>query len=306
MNNDVEKLLRSFEGPEPGDSAAQAIFAAARAQAQANAQRRAGRRRLIRKLSIAAVACLLIALAASLLAPSQEPVEMGTVACERMPLMRKGEATVLLRGQRLFTGDVLQPEVRSDISLDDGSSVRIDAGTKVALCVPGENERVRLLLERGRIFVRAASAPGSFIVAGTGEVRVLGTAFSVEEQDARTRVSVIGGEVALTTAGGSIELERGETGAVRRGAAPRKTGDNPYILTLWARDTTRFDNRPLGDVIDWLTFNTSYRFTLPPQARDIRVSITIRDEPIEQVIRTLGLVSGLTFTVDRNDVTVKQ
>jgi len=305
MNNDVEKLLRSFEGPEPGAAATQAIFAAARAQAQANAQRRAARRRLIRKVS-AAAACLLIVLAVGLLTLSPDAVEMGTVACERMPLMRESEAVVLLRGQRLFTGDVLLPEVRSDILLHDGSSVRIDAGTRMVLGVPGKNERVRLTLETGRVFVRAAYAPGSFIVAGTGEVRVVGTAFSVEEQDARTRVSVIGGEVALTTGGGSIDLERGETGAVRRGAAPRKTADNPYILTRWARDATRFDNRPLGDVIDWLTFNTSYRFTLPPKARDIRVSITIRDEPIEQVIGTLGLVSGLTFAVDRNDVTVKQ
>jgi len=238
MNNDVEKLLRSFEGSEPSPQTSQAIFAAARRQAQQNALR-SRRSRIVRRIAIAAAACILIGIAASTLMPSGKPATAGSVVSERLPVVRDGEHLTLHRDDPIYMGDILLPEVRSDIVLADGSNVRLDADANLTLATPGEDTRVRLELKSGKIFARVASAPGEFIVAGTGEIRVVGTAFGVEQHTNRMQTSVIDGTVILSAGGDILKLKRGETGAVREGAAPHKTGDDPNIKTATVSHSRR-------------------------------------------------------------------
>ncbi|MEO9340302.1 FecR domain-containing protein [Mesorhizobium sp. SB112] len=81
---------------------------------------------------------------------------------------------------------------RRSIELSDGSSVLLDADSALDEDYTAAERRVRLL--RGGAFFDVASSNVPFIVrAGSGEVRVLGTAFAVR----------------LTDDGGLVTLERG-------------------------------------------------------------------------------------------------
>lgn len=81
---------------------------------------------------------------------------------------------------------------RRTIQLSDGSSVLLDADSALDVDFSTTERRVRLL--RGNAFFDITRSNAPFIVqAGSGEVRVLGTAFAVQ----------------LLESGGSVTLERG-------------------------------------------------------------------------------------------------
>ena len=103
-----------------------------------------------------------------------------------------------------------------------------------------------------------------------------------------------------------IELERGQSGAAREGAAPELTSDNPNKALRWARDPVRFKDRPLGEVLDWLSRNSSYRFSAPPAVREMRVSVVISDEPMLEIIDAMMLTCNLTRDVQGNDITINK
>ncbi|MCB9604002.1 MAG: FecR domain-containing protein, partial [Sandaracinus sp.] len=117
------------------------------------------------------------------------------------------------------------------LRFDDASTIELAPGTAIA---PTRNEATRfdIALARGR--ARFEVTPGGprewTIDAGLARVRVLGTAFVVERDDAHVRVAVEHGHVRVEGAlvrGGRIDLHDGESLLVERAAevATRETGE---------------------------------------------------------------------------------
>jgi ferric-dicitrate binding protein FerR (iron transport regulator) len=112
--------------------------------------------------------------------------------------------------------------------------------------------------------------------------------------------------VRLGTDAGQIELGRGEAARAAAGAAPVRTSDAPSEALAWARDWTRFEDRPLGEVLDWIASNSPYRFDAPAEVRAQRVSIAIADEPVSCVLTTLLISCNLHRSNNNNDVSIQQ
>jgi ferric-dicitrate binding protein FerR (iron transport regulator) len=324
MNDrDIEKLLRSFEGPSPRGETTRRIMDAARKTAgrhdKAPAPR--GMSRLRRWLPVAA--CIAIALTVWLLVQrrdtgppdimsgsltgtvSKGAVPLGKVASDSLDVKREGKTYSLKREAALFAADELAPALRADIKLADGSTVRLDKDSRLKLHKTSEDERGRIGLESGRIFVRVAKAPGEFIVLAGAEVRVAGTAFGVSRNDRGTSVNVIEGRVVIGSVGRQIELSRGESATAQEGAPPTRTTADPNPAVAWARDATRFDNRPLTDVLDWISSNSSYRFDVPAEVASRRVSVAVADQPMREVIEAVAIACGLKSSVADHNVTMK-
>lgn len=269
--------------------------------------------RMLRLPWLAAAAVLLLAagVGAWLLGrPSASPTpssrSLGRTLTGGLVAVRRGQDAQLPAGSEVFAGDALSAPQGGGLELADGSTVKLDRGTGLTISPPMTGERVRLRLDSGRVFVRAAHVPGSFVVAASAEVRVLGTVFGVEEAGGRTAVSVQDGRVAVSSAGKAIELVRGLSGAAAAGAAPELTGADADEALKWARDWTRFEDRPLGEVLDWLAANSSYRFQMDEALRGRhRVTVAIAGEPPREVIEALMLSCGLDYRFDGHDVTVK-
>jgi len=304
MNDrDIENMLRSLEGPGPREETTRSIMRAARA-CEPLLKRKKPARRLMRWAALAAAACACAAAFAWLLIGSGEPV--GTVASERLDVWRNEKLVALGREADLFAGDEIVTASRADVTLADGSTVRLDKGTRLVLRRTTEGERARLVLKAGGIFLRVSTAPGEFVVTGSAEVRVLGTSFGVREADGRTTVNVIGGRVALRSGDEVIELSRGESAAAREGGSPAKTAADPNIALAWARDPARFENRPLGEVLDWISSNSTYRFDAPPEIAEIRVNVTAAEQPLRDVIEALALACDLKYSLEDHDVTMRR
>jgi ferric-dicitrate binding protein FerR (iron transport regulator) len=231
------------------------------------------------------------------------PAAVGQAQSAGLLLTRDTRETALAAGALLFAGDSLRAGTRADLVLVDGSSVRLDRGTALGIAVPEPGERAHLELGAGRIFLRVTPAPGRFrIAAGAAAVEVLGTVFGVARADGGAEASVYEGRVRVGTGAGQLEIGRGESARADAGAAPVKLAGNPVEMLAWARDWTRFEDRPLGDVLDWIAANSPYRFTASAAVRARRVSVAIADEPMQRTLETLLITCRLTRSGLDHDV----
>ena len=295
-------------------------------------------RRVIR-WPFAAAAAIVIAAAAGVLLhtfaarrtrdrdTSPLPTTADTIATVKSAGLRRLRGPDLLPlpvGAPLRNGDQLTAVTRADIAFIDGSTVRVDRGARLAVTwvqpaqppgtgaadpspasSPAPDGRPHVELTAGRIFVRVPPGRNGFTISASAAVRVAGTIFGVEERNDRTAVNVLDGRVSVESAGTAIELTRGESGSAPLGQAPVADADDPNRALAWARDPTKFEERPLGEVLDWLEQNSSFRFTVTPGAlRQVRVNLAVMDEPMQQVVEALSLACGLNVAINESDVAV--
>jgi len=308
---DIEKLLQRLEGPAPRPETTRAVMELARKSAAPSTtaamhsvKARAFRARL--RWAVAALVLISVATGVGVWLRGGKTV-LATVASDALQVRRDGQALTLNREAPLYAGDEIAAETESDILLKDQSTVRIDTGTLLRLDPPRKGERARLALEKGRVFLSVSPAEGAFLVSASAEVRVVGTRFGVVEDNGLTSVHVLSGRVALQSAGAELTLERGRSGEARKDNAPVETAADPDDALLWARDMIFFENRPLGEVLDWLADNSSYRFEASEDLRArIQVSVAVGDEPIPDIVRALALTCGLRHEFDGHDVTITE
>ena len=300
---DIKRLLHRLEGPTPRPETTRAIMDAARRATTPSTDRRKPGSRPLRW---AVAASILLCVTAGIWLTAAREV-LATVASDTLPVRRNDKITLLGRQAPLYAGDEIAATATSDIILNGRSKVRIDAGALLRLHPPRSGERARLALRKGRIFLRVSQAQGAFIVAATAEVSVLGTNFGVEEQNGLTSVHVLSGSVALRSGGQELTLDRGRSGKARNRGVPVETTTDPNFALLWARDATLLENRPLGEVLDWLAANSSYRFQTPAHLRtSVKVTVAIGDEPVPEVLTALMLTCNLRHNIEGYNVQIRE
>lgn len=89
------------------------------------------------------------------------------------------------------------------VSLSDGSSVRLDLGTSIAVKIG--SARRDIVLQQGRaVFDVASDASRPFVVdAGVGTITALGTQFEVQREGESVSVTLLEGSVGIDAAGGT-------------------------------------------------------------------------------------------------------
>ena len=161
--------------------------------------------------------------------------------------------TLLLHAQSDYLTGV--GEVRKAI-LDDGSTVHLDAESALAVQYAPARRAVRLL--RGQAFfeVTPSSARPFTIVAGSLEIMVTGTRFSVGLGQDRVAVAVASGGVEVTPSplrNRVVRLAAGDrlvmdlaTGSIDESRLP------PADIAAWRDGQLIVDGAPLADVVEQL------------------------------------------------------
>lgn len=184
---------------------------------------------------------------------------------------------------------------RGHADLADGSRIELNTGS--ALDVAYNDTERRVTLARGEAFFDVKRDPSKpFVIkAGAGEVRVLGTAFSVERQGEGAQVTVIRGKVRVSAAGKSIDLLPNQQVSFS-GGPPRA----PYMvdaksLLAWSEGRLVLRNRPLGEVIDAVDRYYPGEIVLTnSEAAKRRVNAVVDLDRIEDWVRTLQRSQDLT------------
>lgn len=187
-----------------------------------------------------------------------------------------GSATLRLTGTALrWPSDYAAPiGGQLHASLDDKTQVVLDSGAAIDLAY---DSRARTIsLRSGRAFVDVGRDTRPFrIMAGTVEVRDIGTRFSVERDGAVVRVAVERGEVALRPADETRpeqHLTAGQTGGYAQGFLPVWAVPND-ISFAWLDHRLFFSQQPLGEVVQQLRrYHRGWIVVATPRLANVKIS----------------------------------
>lgn len=173
--------------------------------------------------------------------------------------------------------------------LDDGTRVLLDADSELIAHIGARQRRIELLRGEARFEVLHDPSRQLEISAGSGRIADIGTHFDVEMLTGSTRVSVLEGEVSVSTNRGRTLLVAGQAGGFdgTGNLAPVSALDE--ATTYWAQGQRHFDRERLADVLERLARYHAVSFTFADQGlRDLRVSGTFKTGDLDLFLRTLA------------------
>lgn len=143
---------------------------------------------------------------------------------------------------------------QSPVDLADGSRIRLNTDTAIAVDLMPDRRRVRLF--RGQAWFDVATDVGRPFVVETsmGSVGVVGTRFDVRVDDNNAVVSLFEGRVTLDTAAAPAEepplvLKPGEQARLSSNSVSRAVRFDRTEVTAWLRGQLVFYNSPLAQVV---------------------------------------------------------
>jgi transmembrane sensor len=191
------------------------------------------------------------------------------------------------------------------VTLDDGSFVRLAAGSRLRVWGTQETREVSL---NGRAFfavTRDETRP--FVVrVGPGEVRVLGTRFEVAEEADGVRTIVVEGRVSVSNDAGSVEVPAGSLAHMTEGNTPTlEGGEDVWALLEWPEGLLIFQGTPLSRVAE----EVSRYFGRPlvvaaPDLGSRRITAWFLSEPFEEVAEAICMVVDASCNQEGGGVTL--
>ena len=158
-------------------------------------------------------------------------IATGTVEVRSSDGMWRPMATgaAIVGGARVRTG----PGVRCEFAMNDGSEVRVNENTELAL-----NDRRRLDLASGQVFSLVAQSQAPFQVAAAGAtVTALGTRFDLQCQTDRVILAVLEGSTRLSDRGNDQVVAAGQVVSLANGrVTPLQDSQVLDQATRWIDD----------------------------------------------------------------------
>lgn len=193
--------------------------------------------------------------------------------------------------------------------LSDGTHVWLNADSRMrypSRFVAGERQ---VYLEGEAYFEVERDSSRPFVVKTQGtEVRVLGTAFNVKAYpEEPQRTTLVEGSVEVASSGDEVRLAPGEQAvAGREGLRVRNVNVREQIA--WLRHVFVFENTPLEEVLAnlerWYDIET---FVVNPSLRELRFTASFsRYEPLEKILKTLGMTTSVAFELKGRTVFVRR
>lgn len=184
------------------------------------------------------------------------------------------------------------PAQWQQVKLEDGSQLTLSGNSAVDLTFNGQQRQVRLL--RGEILVQVAhDATRPFtVVTEDGQMRALGTRFTVKREAPGTLLSMLESTVAATAANqpDDVQVRAGEQARITPDAVKRLGRIDPRATDdAWKHHQLVVQDRPLPEVLDELArqYGGHVQFNRQ-QLADLRVSAVL---PLDNPRRALQLIA---------------
>lgn len=178
-----------------------------------------------------------------------------------------------------------------NVTLEDGSRVTLDTGTRLHVAYTAATRR--LVLERGQaIFEVAKGQPRRFVVdAGGQEVVAHGTEFSVRYDPGGVKVTLIEGRVSVRSRGaGAVAMRPADV--LTAGPAGVSLRHDPGAVAAaanWRAGLVIVEDRPLSEVVAEMNRYAATPLTLDPAAANIRISGSFRAGDVGPFVEALRL-----------------
>lgn len=198
---------------------------------------------------------------------------------------------------------------RRTVTLDDGSIIEMDAGTRLSVTMTAESRVVELQSGRAMFDVaRDVTRPFS-VDAGSARTTALGTRFQVQRQQRQVVVVLTEGSVAVTPDVG------GDAGSWRERLAPgeqltidqltaardRKLVD-PAIATSWTQGRHLFRSTPLAQAVEEVNRYAVKKVRLgDPSLAQLKVGGNFVAGDAEQIVAAFAAVLPVRVVQGGND-----
>lgn len=219
----------------------------------------------------------------------------------RLPWLLASAAAVVLmvaaapHALLLARSDLHSTDAPRMVQLEDGSIAVLDAGTALAIDFDGQQRHLRLL--RGQAWFQVAHEARPFQVeAAGGQIRDIGTAFSVSMQDTTVLTQVSEGGVDVRPGDGSVQrLHAGQARVFRDGRwlQPVQLEDTA-AMAPWRRGEVVIDDQPPAQAIaDLARYRRAPVWVLGGQGASVRVSGLFHLQQSETAINAVAAQAGL-------------
>nr|WP_026136537.1 FecR domain-containing protein [Pseudomonas sp. CBZ-4] len=191
----------------------------------------------------------------------------------------------MLAGQRTRSGE------RRSLQLDDGT--RLEMNVDTALDIQFDGQQRLILLYQGEILVQTAKDPAQrpfSVTTSDGNVRALGTRFSVRQWGDHTEVGVEQAAVEVRPRRNDTQrltLEAGQHVSFDRDAIGRPR-PLPQGSTAWVQGMLSVDDWRLGDFITQLGRYRPGVLRCAPQVQNLSISGAFRIDDTDTVLQNLG------------------
>jgi ferric-dicitrate binding protein FerR (iron transport regulator) len=208
---------------------------------------------------------------------------------------------------------VIVRDDKTSVTLPDGTNVYLNKGSKISYTENFTAKRRVVTLNGEGFFDVVCDDSHPFFVETNGFiVKVLGTEFDVKNYAADTLSEI-------TLLSGKIEVYPEDKDEPIRLSPHQKIAYNKQTglyhiekvdaleYALWKNEKLVMDNETLDAIFRkmerWYNVDIVYDHTLPVKAR---YSITITDEPKEEILRLLSIITPIKYKIENDKIIIKR
>ncbi|PEQ11769.1 hypothetical protein B2G71_15065 [Novosphingobium sp. PC22D] len=225
-------------------------------------------------------------------------------------------AAILLVPAMLGNGELFETAkgVQQTVLLADGSQMELNTATRLRADLAGARREV--WLDSGEAYFEVVHNPRRpFVVhAGSHDVKVLGTRFSVRRDGDAVQVAVLQGRVRLD----DIERAKPSSSAVLTAGAIARTDDAGVLIRQasaervqddlgWREGLLVFDQTTLEEAVaEFNRYNGRQLVIADPAVAAIRIGGRLQARNVDGFTRLLERIYGLKVETDGNLVTISK
>lgn len=205
---------------------------------------------------------------------------------------------------------IFSQDTKKQITFPDGSEVWLNRNSSITFPDNFEKNRTVSLHGEGFFNVKRKDDRRPFVVkTHLTEIKVIGTQFYVDNSDSLFNEAVLQtGIIQLTVNEKPLLLKPNQRVNIDKVTNKVTVSEvNPEDYSNWTKSKLVFKNKKLDDV--FLQMEKWFDVTISNDAESLKkfpVSLTIKDETLEETMKMLSLISPLTYEIFGNKVTIQQ
>ena len=193
-------------------------------------------------------------------------------------------------------------------SLIDGTRIVMNAGTTIRYPKKFESG-VREVEMSGEAYFEVAHVDDKpfRVHTSSGMIEVLGTHFNVLAEAEQTIVTLEEGSVRLRSGDGELVMKPGEQVCMRNGGLFDVRKVNTHNYTSWSTGVYDFTDASLEEIARQLSlwYGVNVLFDDDKLGQTRYTGVITRDEPLQNALNMLEVISNLDFTVRGETIEVK-
>lgn len=189
---------------------------------------------------------------------------------------------------------------KSEVMLPDGSSVWLNAGSRLKYSTSFIRSREVELMGEGLFTVKKSKASPFVVAVGEMQVKVHGTVFNVNayRRDSVVKVALHEGIVSLSVGGEEFFMQPGEVASYnKRLQTVEIRPDDVAFETFWANRSCSFEAKSLAHICRYLERWYQVEIELDPAIAETLVyTFTLTNESLETVLQIMSHINPIKYT----------